>query len=188
MWVAPHDSSILTVRAFELYRGLCALRFPRVQRVRWDEDWLDAATFGNVLDADDVNSPPVVRADQSDFYDVVTTTASSSTSHPYGDAKRRCLHGGADAQTDDAATLEKATVAAGLANGQVVSGGRAACAVVATGRGADVSGVEPVCDTLHGTVVCEVCSDATRKHAKERRIHERRRCFVHTLGDDVDTV
>ena len=58
-----------------------------------------------------------------------------------------------------------------------------------------MSGVEPVCYELLGTVVCVDGSDATRKHATERRIHELDGRlqeldgrFVQTLNDDVDTV
>lgn len=164
VWVPPWKSVVLTVRAFELNRTLFALRFARVQRVRWDKKWTDCATFGELLDADDNKITATVRPDAADGDDIL---------------------GGGPAPRSRRAQVfdsdEEAALAAARADGHIVTGGRAARRVIDDGRGADVRGIARVCDALEGTTVLVVAGEAKRKHGVETRVHELGGGFVQTL-------
>lgn len=168
-WIEPWKSVVLTVRAFALNRRYGILRFPRVERINWEKPYYDVTTYNHVLDLDDNKQPAFVRADENDIDEMGAWKVKKKS-------KR-----GFDAE-------EEAAMKRVQEEGHLVIGGRNARSVMAVAKGADVSKIERVCDTMKGMTFFVIAGDVAPKEGVEVKIHQMGGRFVQNFSADVNCV
>eukprot|EP00177_Eucheuma_denticulatum_P006466 GFKZ01011777.1.p1 GENE.GFKZ01011777.1~~GFKZ01011777.1.p1 ORF type:complete len:1091 (+),score=213.78 GFKZ01011777.1:1213-4485(+) len=170
-WIEPWKSVVLTVRAFELNRRFGALRFPRVERIRWEKDFYEVATYGDVVDLDENKVAAVVRADENDVDELLAEGEETA-------GKKR---GRGSWDEEELRSLKRV-----VEEGHLVSGGRSGKQVIGSGRGADVSRLERVCSVFEDLTVC--VEGTVGKEDVELKIWQMGGKFVQNFGGGVGLI
>lgn len=179
-WIAPKNSLVLTIRAYELSMTHMALRFSRVEQINWTKPYVDVITISEFIEQDEQKTPPIVRADEHDADDIEARLGYFRTP-----AKRK------RAFTDEA---EMDAIAKAKAEGVIITGGTTAKSLISGAQGANIAEVEVVADSFKGITFHVIGADEdvdkeqSAKEAVEIKIHELGGNFVQNLTQHVDFI
>lgn len=179
-WIAPKNSLVLTIRAYELSMTHLALRFARVEQINWTKPYVDVITISELIEQDEQKTSAYVRADEHDADDLDARLGFFRTP-----AKRK------KAFTDEA---ESDAIAKAKAEGVIITGGTSAKSLISGAQGANVANVDVVADAFNGVTFHVIGSDEdvdeveNAKEAIEVKIHELGGKFVQNLTQSVDYI
>lgn len=179
-WIAPKNSLVLTIRAYELNMNYVALRFPRVEQINWTKPCFDVITVTELIEQNEGKTPAYVRADEHDADDVDARSGSSGMPNK---RKKTVL--------DEA---EATAIARAQAEGVRITGGSSAKKIISSAKGANVLDVAVISDAFKGCTFHVIGSDEgteeteQAKEAIEVKIHELGGKFVQNLTSKVDYV
>lgn len=175
-WIQPWKSVVMTIRAFELNRKFYLLRFPRVERVRFDKEYNEVTSMSHLMDLDEHKMPAFIRGDENDDDDV-------GGAWDEDDGKRRRRKGkDVDIEEEEAIKLAKE-------EGLEIRGGQKGGRTVIDGAiGVNVSKIEVIRDILNGVTFTVVAADQESKARMEILIHQLGGKFVQNVTKDVDFV